>query len=131
MASSREKTKGRRESGRFAGIPHRVMATDKYISIDTHAKTLLYEMAYQYNGHNNGDLSASWTLMKKRGFKSPSTLNQAIKQLRDFGFIEITRMGGRNTCTLFALTWAAIDDCNGKLDVNETRTPSGLWKNEN
>lgn len=125
------KAKGRRDSDRFTGVPHKVMKTRKYLSINTHAKTLLFELAFQYNGHNNGDLSASWTLMKERGFRSKSTLSKAIKQLIDVGFIQITRAGGINTCTLYALTWKAIDYCKGKLDVDETNVPSGFWKDEN
>jgi hypothetical protein len=47
------------------------------------------------------------------------------------GFIEQTRQGGKNQCSLYAVTWLAIDECNGKLDVNPTRAASNLWKPEN
>ena len=109
-------------------IPHRVMRTKKYVRLSSHATRLLNEFALQFNGKNNGDLSATWKMMENRGFNSPSTLNKALKQLKESGFIEVTRYGGNNICNLYALTWLAIDDCKGKLDVNETRTPSGWWK---
>ena len=131
MALSRYKAKGRKDRDRFTGVPHKVMKTRKYISLNTHAKSLLFELAFQYNGHNNGDLSTSWTLMKERGFRSKSTLSNAIKQLAGVEFIQMTRAGGRNKCTLYALTWEAIDECNGKLDVQETYKPAGTWRDKN
>ena len=31
---------------------------------------------------------------------------------------------------LYAVTFLAIDECGGKLDVAATRVPSGKWKKE-
>ncbi|WP_157673558.1 hypothetical protein [Endozoicomonas ascidiicola] len=44
-----------------------------------------------------------------------------------------TRMGlamGRGKPHLYALTFLAIDECGGKLDVAATRVASGKWKEE-
>ena len=40
----------------------------------------------------------------------------------------VSRMGGRNTCSLYALTFQAIDECKGKLDISSSIVASGDWK---
>ncbi|MGN6728468.1 MAG: hypothetical protein ACTHJG_01400 [Rhodanobacteraceae bacterium] len=94
----------------------------------TRAVKLLCDLGAQYRGNNNGDLSAAWRIMQPRGWKSRATLDEAEKDLVRAGMIELTRQGGLNRCNLYALTWHAIDECGGKLDVPPTRVPSGLWR---
>lgn len=128
MAHSREKAKGRRSGGRFASIPHAVMNHPDFPALSANAVRLLLEMARQYNGRNNGDLSAAWTLMRYRGFQSQTTLARALGELQDRGFIIRTREGrfinpGKR-CALYAIAWHAIDECTGKqLEVRPTTTP--------
>ena len=131
MAMNVFKAKSRSESGRFAGIPHACMEHENYISLNAHAKVLLLEFCKQYNGFNNGDLSASFKTMKKRGFRSKGTLDKALKELKAKGWIVVSRYGGRNTCNLYALTFHAIDDCKGKLNIKPTPTAPGTWKKLN
>ena len=88
---------------------------------------LLIDVAKQYNGSNNGDLHAAWSILSGQGWHSKGTLSRAIKELIDKGFIELTRQGGKNRCSLYAVTWRSIDECKGKLDVRETRVASNLW----
>lgn len=88
---------------------------------------LLVDAAKQYNGSNNGDLHAAWSILSGQGWRSKGTLSRAIKELIDKGFIELTRQGGKNRCSLYAITWKPIDECKGKLDVKETRVASNLW----
>lgn len=128
MARNRAGTKGRGGAGRYAGIPHAVMLHPDFIDLAPNAIRLLLEMARQYNGRNNGDLSAAWSLMQHRGFKSEPTLNKALHELLQRNFLVRTREGrflnpGR-LCALYALTWQAIDDCPGKnLEVASTAAP--------
>lgn len=128
MALSREKSKGRKSNGRFAGIPHSVMNHPDYFSLSANAVRLLLEMSRQYNGRNNGDLSAAWALMRPRGWKSETTLSRALHELLDKEFLLRTREGrflnpGKQ-CALYALTWQAIDECPGKqLDTSATAIP--------
>lgn len=128
MAQTREKSKGRRSGGRFAGIPHAVMNHPDYVRLSANAVRLLLEMARQYNGHNNGDLSAAWALIRNRGFRSETTLTRALHELLDHRFLLRTREGrfinpGKQ-CALYAITWLAIDECPGKqLEVQSTATP--------
>lgn len=95
------------------------------------AYRLLDNLLAQYNGYNNGDLCASMTVMKLYGWTSSGTVNNAVKELIAEGFIEKTRQGGRNQCSLYAVTWKPINECNGKHNVKETSKPSNLWKPEN
>lgn len=113
---------------RFAGIPHHIMDCDNYQNIGAWETRLLLELARQYNGSNNGDLSAPWSQLKQRGWKSKGTLNKTIKNLLHWGLIELTRQGGKHQCSLYGLTWQNIDECNGKLEIAPTRTPSNRWK---
>ena len=126
MASS--KPKGRARKARFAGIPHHIMDCPNYILIGGWESRLLLEIAKQYNGSNNGDMSAAWSQLKNKGWHSKGTVNKALKNLLRCGFIQLTRQGGKHCCNLYGLTWQAIDDCNGKLDVRATREPSNLWR---
>ncbi|MBI4006149.1 MAG: helix-turn-helix domain-containing protein [Gammaproteobacteria bacterium] len=126
--ASRLKLKGRRESGRFAGIPVACMDHENFISLSMPAKVLLMELCRQYNGYNNGDLCASFSVMHKRGYRSKGTLNRALKELREKDWVQLSRFGWRNKCSLYALTFHAIDDCKGKLDIQPTTTAPGTWK---
>ncbi len=125
---TRMRSKGRRDKGPFLALPHAVLDSPNYLSLSVHARSLLVDLSRQYNGNNNGDLCAAWKLMEPRGLKSRDTLWKALKELRHYGLIELTRQGGLNRPSLYAVTWLAVDDCGGKLDVAPTRVASGLWR---
>lgn len=125
---SRRRHLGRAESGGYFALPHAVMASPAFRNLPAHAVKLLCDIGGQYRGANNGDLTATWTVMRSLGWRSRDTLDRALAALRAAGLIELTRQGGINRCSLFALTWRPIDECGGKLDVHATNVPSGLWK---
>ena len=126
--SSRAKIKSRREGGTYFALPHVVMDSSNYLRLSAKSVKLLNDLGRQYNGKNNGDLCATWSMMKKRGWASASTSHEALKELLHYGLIIKSRQGGRHSPTLYAMTWHAIDECKGKLDVPETNIPSGEWK---
>ena len=111
----------------FVGIPVPVFRSESYRGLSANAVRLLYELRAQYRGRNNGDLCASWTLMKDRGFKSKGTLHRAKIELLQAGIVIVSRKGGRNRAELLALTFEPIDDI-AKLDVSPTKTASNLWR---
>ena len=116
-----------KQKASFAGIPRMVMECPDYINLSSNAIRLLVELAYSYKGGNNGDLCPAWTLMKERGFRSKATLTRVIKELVAAEMIMLTRQGQfiRNKASLYALTWAPIDECSGKdLEESSTRIPS-------
>ncbi len=119
--------KGRNGKSIFFGLPHTLINTRKYRSLSYHAVKLLVDLGSQYRGFNNGDLCAAWSTMKPMGWKSRSSLYKAKKELLDVGFILVTRQGGRNRATLYAITWKEVNDCKGKLDIQPTKSPPGGW----
>jgi len=120
----------RRETASFVAMPKAVINSRNYASLSGVAVKLLIQIAEQFNGHNNGDLQASWVIMRHKGWNSNATLNRAKKELVEKGFIEQTRQGWLRPprCALYALSWKPIDDCQGKLDVRATKVASGCWK---
>lgn len=109
----------------FFNLPKAMLNDPDYIALPHRAKSLLNDLGAQFNGRNNGDLCASITLMKKRGWKSRDQLSKAIKELLALNWIEQTRQGGLNMGpTLYAFTWQPIHECGGKLEVKPTTQPS-------
>lgn len=122
MARTRERIKGRASSGRFLSLPHVVLEHTDFVSLSNKAVKLLIDIAMQFNGNNNGNLCATFSMMKKRSWSSNDQLQKALKELRDKNFITLTRQGGRKLANLYAVTWKPIDECRGKLDVRSTKT---------
>lgn len=111
--------KHKQTKGRFAGVPNYAMDTPAYLSLRANSKVLLLELAKQYNGKNNGNLSITHSLLKLRGFKSKPTMYKARDELYQKGFIVINCYGGRSFSgqklpNLYALTWASVDLLTGK-----------------
>ncbi|MGK0489014.1 MAG: hypothetical protein ACJAXB_002205 [Candidatus Endobugula sp.] len=131
MPNSYAKAKGRNEKGRFVALPHHCLNHENYIRMNDKAKTLIVNVALQYNGSNNGDLCIAFSMMKKQGWKSKQTLYLAINELLHYGWLVRTRIGGLNKMpNLYAITFHSIDECKGKLDIKATKTPLGTWKNK-
>jgi hypothetical protein len=99
-----------------------------YCGLSFKAVKLLVDLGAQFRGHNNGDMSAAWSLMKRRGWKSKDTLHRALVELRAVGMIELTRQGSMDRPSLFAFTWLPIDECGGKLEVRANPVPSNKWR---
>ena len=129
-------SRGRAKNGRYAGIPHSVMESESYYLSSGNALKLLLELAKQCNGYNNGDLSAAFSVLKSRGWRSKKTLARCLNELMERELIVKTREGwfsnpgGR--CALYALTWLPINECEGKeLELGPTRGPYRSFGVEN
>jgi hypothetical protein len=109
-------------------LPKACLNHKNFIVLSPHALKLFIDLYANYNGYNNGDFCCTWSMMKKRGWKSESTLSKARKELLYYGWIIYSRHGGRNRASLYAVTFQAINDCKGKLDIKETVTSPGDWK---
>ena len=127
VAHSRVKQKGRQAFGSYVAMPKRILESEEYACLKAFEVKLLMDLYAQHNGRNNGDYCCTWTLMRKRGWRSEDTLNRALTGLLYTGFIIRTRQGGKHKCSLFAVTWLPIDDCAGKLDIRPTVTAPGTW----
>jgi hypothetical protein len=111
----------------FVMLQKRVLESAEYARLSSKGVKLLVDVLAQYNGRNNGDLCLALGIMKKRGWRSSSTLHDAKNELIKGGWIELTRQGGRNRCSLFAVSMYSIDECGGKHDRRPTTKPSNLW----
>jgi hypothetical protein len=121
--------KGKRDRGGFLTIPFSVLESKAYTSANPYARMLLFDLAMQYRGDNNGDLCAAWKVMQPRGWRSEETLQKAKRDLIDLGLIVETRKGARpNKASLYAVTWCALDHCGGKLDMSDKAFPRGAYR---
>lgn len=124
------RNKGRMMTDSFVRIPHHVINHEHFRSLSPRATKLLIDLLAQYRGYNNGDLCAPLSLMRERGWNSSDQLQKAKNELIEKDVIIVTRQGGLNKCSLYAVTWFPIDECNGKLDVASTTTAPVNWKTD-
>lgn len=121
--------KDKRDAGSFVIIPLSVLNGAAYLSVSAHARMLLFDLYAQYNGSNNGDLCAAYSMMKPRGWRSTHTLLSAKRELLEAGLIFETRKGARpNLASLYAVTWNDLDECGGKLDVTPRVFPRSAYR---
>ena len=125
--------RNRKRSGPpFLKLPYAYLESPQYAALSPRALKALIDIAAQYNGYNNGDLTAAWSIMRKRGWTSKDQLAKAVRELLGRGWVMLTRRGGRDRCmpTLYAVTWWGIDPCRGKLDPGITANDRPLltWK---
>ncbi len=107
---SRPKFKGSKYTEPFVGIVRSVFDCPAFTALSPHACKLLLELAGQYRGDNNGNLTVAWSVVSKRGWKSRTTLWRCKSELIEAGFVYVTRIGGfPSTCELLALTWFPLD----------------------
>lgn len=100
-----------------------------FIELKGNSLKALIDLGSQYNGFNNGDLCASMSVMKKRGWNSNQQLTKGIKELLARNLIVQTRQGGFNIGpNLYAITWQPIDHCSGKLDMPSTTSPPRIFR---
>jgi hypothetical protein len=86
--------------------------------LSPHAIKLLMDLCAQLgpNARRNGDLSAAPTVLAPRGWSSKATLASALQELQSARLVITTRQGGRNRCSLYAVTLWPMDCDFGKLD---------------
>lgn len=114
-------------AGGFLGLPAAMLNCPKYRALSAISVKLLVDIGSQYNGKNNGDLSAAWKIMKPKGWRSEATLHRAKTELLIAGFIAETRKGRLpNTCSLYGITWQPLNP-NPKYDIGPQGFPAGEW----
>ena len=65
--------KGRAAYSNFFGLPKEVLLHPNFVHLTPSAIKLLVDLGVQFNGHNNGDLCAAFSIMQKRGWRSKDT----------------------------------------------------------
>lgn len=120
--------KGRNENTtkRFAGIPHEILMSPAYRSLDPMARALLLEVVMMENGHNNGSIWLSVRdAIDRLGITDPRPALRSFEMLQVVGLIVMTKEAhfsikaaetSRARC--WRLTWRPFD---GKPPSNEWR----------
>jgi hypothetical protein len=106
MGSAKSKTKD--PNGRYISVYTDLLNSPAYRVLGFAAKALFIDLREQYKGVNNGNLSATLTDLKHKGWSASATLANALYELRAMGFIAVTRQGGLSmgtrVCTLYRFT---------------------------
>jgi hypothetical protein len=125
----RAKHTGRGKDHSFLQLRHDLIRSLQFYALSGNAIKVLLFLACQFNGRNNGDLSATETMVLSAGLCSGTTAAKALKELEVAGFIVVTRHGHKRRCNLYALTWLPIDECPNKgLELSSERVASNKWK---
>lgn len=111
---------GRKANGQqFTKALHAIYDHPDYIALPKQTRAFLWDFARQYNGRNNGDLSAAPGTMARWGW-TRAELKKAKREAEGAGWIEVTRYPRYpRDPTLYRLTWLAVSEelrGQGKLD---------------
>ena len=105
-----------RDPGGFVALPWSVLDSSAYQGLGPPAKALLFEIARQHTGGNNGCMRASGAYLKPRGWSSNDVITRALKELIAAGLLHQTVMGHRpNKASWYAVTWQRLER-NPKFD---------------
>lgn len=116
MARKRQRGRhtGRFEAGEtFAAVPVEILRSEAYAALPDYAARVLFALAAQFRGRNNGNLSLPIRTAREHGIRSAWKAQAGLRLLLDVGLIEMTRPGkyshGKGICALYAVTWKAIN----------------------
>lgn len=104
----KKQTKYADPKGRHIRVYSALLNSPAYRVLGFAAKALFFDLRDGITGTNNGNLSASLSDLRHRGWASSSTLSKALYELRAMGFIAVTRAGGlklgTRVCNLYRFT---------------------------
>ena len=117
----------------FAMIPIRVMICSAYKTLPAGFQRVLWILAAQYDGTNNGDLSLTRKMGRHFGLNNERCRSRGLRELDERGLIQKTLQGGlsyggQKCPTLWALTWRPIDYFDGRK-LEAVRLPAESWRN--
>ena len=113
----------------FTALRHDVINNPRFLGLSNSAKVAFLHLLAKYNRKNNGDLSAPQSRSKQEFNLSAPSLRTGLKELEQNGFIETTRQGGKNQCSLYALTCFPLNDVNkAGIFIKATERPNDKWK---
>ena len=90
-------------------IPLEVLQSPAFVALPASAVKLYLDMLSHLRGTNNGNINAALSELKHRGWRSPTTLAKALRQLEAVGLIAKTRETtgvhrGSKLCNLYRIT---------------------------
>ena len=88
-------------------VPVEVMQSEACRTLDATILKVLFVLAAQYRGSNNGLLTLPLSEARKYGIRSSDSLNRGLKELLERGLIEKIHQGGLPPygCSKYALCW--------------------------
>jgi hypothetical protein len=110
----------------FVRLPCVVITSPGYRQASHTARSLLIDVAQQFDGRNNGRLTAAAKYLEPLGWKSPGVVAWALRELQACGLLVMTRQGGLNRPSWFALTWRGLHQATD-LDIDPKRFRRGEY----
>ena len=109
--------------GRFTALPHTVIHSEEFRNLGFAARSLLFDIAAQYNRSNNGKLVCCGKYLQPLGWKSNDTISRALVELKESGLLILTRQGMMppySRPSWFAIGWFSLDVSSG-LDIDPAK----------
>lgn len=103
------KAKADQKQERWVRMFHRVLQSPAFTELSYSASRLYIDLRLLLNGTNNGNISATLSTLRYRGWRSPTTLAKNLRQLEAVGLIAKTRRtvgveNGSKLCNLYRFT---------------------------
>jgi len=128
MAKNKAKRPTQKVSaGRYIRVPYAVGTSPNYRNLSRYAKGLLLDLMMQLRTHMNGDLVITLSVQREQGWTSNDMLHKAKNELLHYGFIMLTRQGGRNLASYYAMTFVNIETTKD-IDVSRTKDAPDTYK---
>lgn len=125
----KDKLKQSLNGSTFTALRHDVINSPEYLALSLSAKSVFIHLLAKYNRINNGDISAPQNRAKEEFNLSSRGLKKALEELINANFIEVTRQGGKNQCSLYAITCYPLNNIvKTGLVQAETHKPSDKWR---
>ena len=106
-----------------------VLKSAAYLGLSANARSLLFEVALQFHGDDNGRMLLSRAHMKKRGWKSSDMIDKGKRELLEAELIFETVKGHRpNKASWYAMTWRKLDKLAGFDHGVEKAFQQGAYK---
>lgn len=113
----------------FTPLRHDLINSEEFAQLTLAAKAIFFCFLGKYKGNNNGDLELPQTTgQAKQIGMSDKTLKNGLKELVEAEFLEITRQGGRNQCSLYALTCFPINETSKQRLELKAKPTSDKWR---
>lgn len=126
-STGRAKAKDTGDGDRFFRLPWVVIDSPGWRQAGHVARSLLVDVARQYNGNNNGRLTATSAYLATLGWRSADVIVRARRELLDCGLLIETRKGKRpNVSAWYALTWQRLDQVVG-VEIDPKRFSRGEY----
>lgn len=94
--------------GAHARVYDQIAHSPAWSALNFTSRALYVQLRIKLKGSNDGDIDATITNLRHAGFRSPSTLSRALRELTTVGLIAKTRQGGiaagGKKCSLYRFT---------------------------